>query len=332
MDYVSDIFSQDAFGVIALTTAINDVLYVPGQAGRVIDWAEEGITTTHVGVYSDGAELRGGPGDTGMDKPGGLRTLQVPHYQWDDFVLADSVQNVRAFGNMTQLQSVQERVNQKLDWAVRYKLDPTLEHQRIGAIKGIITAGDGSTIMSLFQEFGVTAPATVDFDLDNATPAAGALRAKADQVVDSVADALGGIPFDHVHAFVGKNFWNGLVAHEELREIYLASQTQAMQLLNAGGNNTIRVGDIVFERYRGGINGVPFVGDDDAHFFPVGAPGLWRTVYAPADFEETVNTVGRPRYARQWAMLNGKGRHLESQMNALNFITRPLALIKGTRT
>lgn len=338
-DYVSDIFSQDAFSVFSLTQAINDVLYVPGQAGKAIDWTEESITTTAVGVYNDGAELRlvnptprGGPGDTGMDKPGGLRTLTVPHYQWDDFVLADSVQNVRAFGNQTVLQTVQDRVNQKLDWAVRYKLDPTLEHQRIGAIKGVITSGSGAAIMSLFTEFGVAQHAAVDFDLDNADPAPGALRAKCDQVSDLIAEELGGIPFDHVHAFVGKTFWNSLIAHPELREAYLASQSLALQLLNPNKANTIKVGDIVFERYRGAVDGTPFIADGDAHFFPVGAAGLWRTVYAPADFEETVNTPGLPRYARQWGMLNGKGRHLESQMNALNFITRPRALIKGTRT
>lgn len=338
-DYISDIFNDDAFGVVALTQSINEVLYVPGQAGKVIDWAEESITTTAVGVYKDGAELRlvnptprGGPGDTGMDKPAGVHLLTVPHYQWDDFVLADSVQNVRAFGNQTALQTVQGRVQQKLDWAVRFKLDPTLEHQRIGAIKGIITAGDGSTLMSLYNEFGVTAPAAVDFDLDNATPEAGALRQKADEVEDAIAEELGGLTYDHIHSFVGKNFWRDLVKHPEVREVYLASQSQAMQLLNPGSSKTLQVGNIVFERYRGAVGGTPFIGDDDAHFFPVGSPGLWRTVYAPADFEETVNTPGLPRYARQWGMPNGKGRHLESQMNALNFITRPRALRKGTRT
>ena len=91
-------------------------------------------------------------------------------------------------------------------------------------------------------------------------------------------------------------------------------------------------GGIIFENYRGGIGATPFIGANDCHFFPVGVPGLWRTIYGPADYEETVNTVGLPRYAKQWPSPNGKGRSLESQMNAINYCTRPKVLMKGTTT
>ena len=58
-------------------------------------------------------------------------------------------------------------------------LDPTIEYQRVGALKGIILNGDGSTLYNLFTEFGVTPPTEVGFDLANATPANGALRGDA---------------------------------------------------------------------------------------------------------------------------------------------------------
>jgi hypothetical protein len=61
-------------------------------------------------------------------------------------------------------------------------------------------------------------------------------------------------------------------------------------------------------------------------------PGLFRTAYAPADYVETVNTLGRQMYAKQYEMANGKGIHIDTQMNALNYCTRPKALIKGKRT
>jgi hypothetical protein len=35
------------------------------------------------------------------------------------------------------------------------------------------------------------------------------------------------------------------------------------------------------------------------YFFPVGVPGLFRQYNAPADFVETANTIGLPRYAKQ---------------------------------
>jgi Phage major capsid protein E/Phage portal protein, lambda family len=69
------------------------------------------------------------------------------------------------------------------------------------------------------------------------------------------------------------------------------------------------------------------------YFFPVGVPGLFRQYNAPADFVETANTIGLPRYAKQavdqqfarWVML-----HVQS--NPLPICTRPRVLIKGKRT
>jgi hypothetical protein len=74
------------------------------------------------------------------------------------------------------------------------------------------------------------------------------------------------------------------------------------------------------------------VGTDAVHIFPVGVPGLYRTVYAPADYIETVNTLGLPRYARQWQSANGKRVEMESQMNALSYCTRPKVLMVGATT
>jgi hypothetical protein len=62
-------------------------------------------------------------------------------------------------------------------------------------------------------------------------------------------------------------------------------------------------------------------------------PGLFRQYNAPADFVETANTIGLPRYAKQavdqqfarWVML-----HVQS--NPLPICTRRRVLIKGKRT
>ena len=61
-------------------------------------------------------------------------------------------------------------------------------------------------------------------------------------------------------------------------------------------------------------------------------PGLFRGYYAPADYEETVNTLGLKTYAKQWPMVNGKGRHGEVQRNVLHLCTRPASLLRGKRT
>jgi Phage major capsid protein E len=56
---------------------------------------------------------------------------------------------------------------------------------------------------------------------------------------------------------------------------------------------------ILFEEYRGRVGSVDFTDASKAYFFPVGVPGLFRQYNAPADFVETANTIGLPRYAKQ---------------------------------
>lgn len=339
MDITLDVFNGDGFNCASLTDSINAVPFVPGRAGQVIAWEEDGVPTTSILLEEEGGELkllnptpRGGPGETSKSAGGKVRSLVVPHYQHDDTILADSVQGVRAFGTANVLEALQDRVQKKLEQHVRWKLDPTLEYQRVGAVKGIILNADGSPLYDLFAEFGVSQSTEIDFDLDAATPAAGALRNKCDDVDRLIAEALGGIPYAGVHAFCGEAFWKDLIAHPEVREVYLASQTMAMALLNPMAYKTIKVGNITFEEYRGKNGTTPFIATDKVHAFPVGVPGLWRTIYAPADYEETVNTPGLPRYSKQYSMPNGKGRHLESQMNAINYCVRPKSLIRGKRT
>jgi hypothetical protein len=333
-----DIFRNDAFSVSSLTDAINAMPFMPGRAGEVCGWAEEGVTTTTIIIEQINGTLslvnpsqRGGPGSTLAKDKRTMRSLIVPHYQIDDAIVADEVQNVRAFGSESEVDTVAALVNRRMMKHTQLSMDPTLEYQRIGAIKGVILNGDGTTLYDLFAEFGVSQAAEIDFDLDNATPASGALRKKCTQVVRTIADALGGTPFTRIHAMCSDSFWDDLIAHPEVRATYL-NQAEAAQLRGSSAYEVLDYGGIRFENYRGAVGGSPFIAADKAHFFPVGAAGFWRTVYAPADYNETVNTIGLPRYAKQYDMQNGKGVNLEVQMNALNYATRPAALVKGKRT
>lgn len=334
-----DIFNDDAFGVVSLTDAVNKTPFVPGRAGAVASWAEDGVSTTTIAVEEIAGELklvsstpRGAPGTSVGKEKRSVRSLRIPHYQIDDGIMADEVQGVRAFGQESQVETVFGLVNRRMAQHVAWRIDPTLEHQRIGALKGIILDGDGSTVYNLFTEFGVSQMTEVDFDLDAGSPTAGALRQVCDDVARDVADELGGVGYSGLHAFCGKTFWQNLIAHSEVREVYLASQTQATQLLNPMAYRSIRIGDITFEEYRGSVGGTAFVHTDKCHIFPIGVPGLYRTVYAPADYIETVNTPGLPRYAKQYRMPNDKGVSLEVQSNALSYVTRPRVLVKGKRT
>jgi hypothetical protein len=332
-----DIFKSDAFSVMSLTDAINKQPFIPGRAGAVIDWNEEGVTTTVIAIEEVGGTLalvnptaRGGPGSTmGKDKRK-IRNLNVPHYQIDDGIYAEEVQGVRAFGQESQVQTVQGMVDLRMGQHVQLKLDPTLEYQRVGAVKGIILNGDGSTLYNLFTEFGVSPPAEVAFDLTAGSPVSGAVRRVCTGVVRTIANALGGIPYTGVYSFCSDTFWDDLIANAEVRATYL-NQMEAQQLRTGTAYQQFNYGGITFENYRGSVGATPFIAADKVNIFPVGVPGGFRTVYAPADYMETVNTLGLPRYAKQFPMPNDKGVNLEVQMNALSYCTRPGALILGKR-
>ena len=336
---ILDVFGSDAFGVVTLTDAINQQPFSRGRAGEVAGWSLTRVATTTIAIENLNGVLslvnptaRGGPGDDISKKKRTLRNLTVPHYQRDDGIMADEVQGIRAFGQESQVQTVMDVVNARLAEHAR-DFDVTLEHQRVGAIKGIILNGDGSTLYNLFTEFSVSQQSEVDFNLDGQT-ANGAVRTTCSSVIRMIAKTLGGQPFTGVHALCSAEFWDALIANVEVRASYL-SQQEASQLRDGVAYQALNFGGITFEEYRGGVGteeATGFIDANKAHFFPVGVPDLFRTVYAPADYIETVNTLGLPRYAKQYPMPNDKGVILEMQMNALNYCTRPRVLIKGKTT
>jgi len=340
-----DVFNQDPFSVINLTQAINKVPFVPGRAGEIIPWDEQGVTTTTVWIEEVEGQLsivdptpRGGVGHTVAKEKRTARPLGIPHYEINDAIYADEVQGIRAFGSETEVETVQALVNRRLSQHVMWRLDPTLEYQRVGAVKGVILNADGSTLYNLFTEFNVQQPGEVDFNLDAGSPASGVLRKTCAQVVRTIMDNLGGVPFTGLHAFCGDAFFDGLLAHKEVVDSY--KNTSMASVLREGyvypnGNRVygaFEFGGIVWENYRGKIGNTPIIDPDKCHIFPVGVPGLFVTRYAPADYVETVNTVGLPRYSRQFMMPNGKGVYLDVQMNAINYCSRPNVLVQGKRT
>ncbi|MGN7613039.1 major capsid protein [Magnetococcales bacterium HHB-1] len=334
-----DIFNNSTFSMVSLTDAINKVPYVPGRIGKLGIFHEQGVSTTSVMIEEREGSLnliettaRGAPAIQNTTNRRKSRSLVVPHIALEDTLQADEVQNIRAFGSESALEGVQAAVNNRLT-EMANKLDATLEHLRAGAVKGQILDADGTTVIyDLFQEFGVTAPSDVNFDLDNASPADGAIKKKCHGIRRSIEDELGAQPYDHIHCLCGADFFDDLTAHSEVAEAYARWQ-DGLFLRQGQARGSFEYAGIVFEEYRGKVGSVDFNGASDARFFPVGVPGLFRQYYAPADFVETVNTMGLPRYAKQASDTElGRWVKIHVQSNPLPICTRPQVLIKGTRT
>jgi hypothetical protein len=97
----------------------------------------------------------------------------------------------------------------------------------------------------------------------------------------------------------------------------------------------ITFGGITFEEYRGqasDINGTvrKFIAPGEAHAFPLGTVDTFGTYLAPADFNETVNTLGQPLYAKQEPRKFERGTDLHTQSNPLPMCHRPGVLVKLT--
>jgi hypothetical protein len=338
-----DIFNENAFSVVSLTDAINKVKFVPGRIGSLGLFTESSVSTLSIAMEEKNGVLsliapspRGGPGSTMDRSRRTLRNISIPHFQIDDAVMADSVQGIRAFGSETQLETVMGKVLEVSEPHVQ-SLAATQEYSRIGALKGLVTYADGTTL-DLFDFFDVEQITERDWDLDNASPTGGILRETCAAVYRQIAGVLEGIPFSGIHAFCGDAFFDDLISHTEVRASYLQQQ-EASQLRTgyidggAGGSfGSFNFGGITWENYRGSVGDTSFINTDKAHFFPTGVPQLFRTYYAPADYIETVNTMGRRIYEKLFRMPNDKGMNMEIQMNSLEMCTRPRCLLVGRRT
>lgn len=341
-----DIFNNDAFSVFTLTDALKDVKPRPSRLGDLGLFSSTSVTTLTVGIERIGDILqlvtptpRGAPGEVRDTPKRTLEDIRIPHFQRDWSVMADEVQGIRAFGSETELETVQGVVAGKIDANVM-DLDLTDEYSRLGAVQGIVTYKGGQTL-NLFTKFGVAQPIEIDFDLDAASPADGILRKRCTQIIRAMRVALGGLNFGYVHALVGDNFFDDLLQHKEVRATYAGwEESKILRESYVGKNRAenpiFEFGGIVWENYgaieASGDGALIGIHTDKAKFFPVGVPGMFRTYIAPADYIETVNTLGKLTYAKQWPMPNDKGINGETQRNILHIPTRPGALLSARRT
>jgi hypothetical protein len=344
-----DIFKQDAFSVTSLTDAMREIKYVPSYIGRLGLFTETSVNTLSIAIEKDKEQnvfliqssARGAPGQTFGKNKRNMRELRVPHFQVDDAVYADEVQSVRQFGTEMAVEMLQGKIaNRAVEVSQSFAL--TEEYHRLKLItEGKMLDADGSEIYNFFTEMGESQAAEVDFDLDNANPARGALRETCDNIYRAMGASLDGLPFTGIVALCGDNFFKNLVKHKEVYDIYLAmtgantarlarNTVEATSAAAAGMWGSFEFGNITFVNYRGGQS--VGIGTDKVHFVPQGVPNLFRTVYAPADYIETVNRPGQRMYAKQWEMQNGKGVNLEFQTNVLHYCTRPRVLLRGRTT
>ena len=328
---------EDAFSLESLTAAVNAVPYRPGQVSATGIFEEDSVTTTMISVERRNGKLgliepseRGGPGETSDDEDRTKVPVNVPHYQRDDSILADEVQNVREFGEESSLETVIGRVNRK---AQRHAQDltMTLEHQRVGALKGIVTSKSGKTLVNLYNAFSIAVPSAVSLELDVEATLVTSLW---QDVVYSIEDSLDE-PYSGIHVFTGRDFHKAMWLHKSVRDTFLYND--GASVLRQDVPDVFQFGGATWERYKTGAKattdlGAPYIAANEARVAVLGVPDLYITRFAPADYNQTVNTPGLPFYSQAVEKPNGKGYDLEVQSNPISICTRPEVLRKLTLT
>ena len=329
-----DIFNNDAFSLTNMTAKLNQLPFVPGQISAAGLFDVSGITTLTAWIEERDGSLsmiadspRGGPGEAVTTDLRKMHVIPTAHFQRNDSVNADEVQGVRAFGTESEVDTIEALVLRKMARHTR-DFDLTLEHLRLGALKGIV-ASKNNTLFDSFKTFGVTAAADVSIPFSNTSAK---LRSIFKDLMVSIENDLEANSYSGLHVFCGYDFFKALIEHPMVKETYL--NYQAASELRSEMGDKFTIFGITFERYRMGgkataaNGGTAFIGANEGIVAVTGVPDLYLERYAPADYFETVNTVGVPRYTHNWAHPNGKLREFEIQTNPIVLCTQPKIIRK----
>ena len=190
-----DVFSGSAFSLLELTDAINKVPYQPSFLGSLGIFEPRPVRTDHFAVEEKNGTLaliqssqRGAPLEQRAGELRKVRRFNTVRLAKGDRLQASEIQSIRAFGSESEFQAVQTEVMTRMT-RLRADLELTLENMRLGAIFGEVLDADATSIYNWFTEFGISQAAEVDFDLDNASPASGAVRTKCNGIVRAMRRA-----------------------------------------------------------------------------------------------------------------------------------------------
>jgi hypothetical protein len=349
---ILNVFNQDAFGVVSLTDAINDITPQYGRLGAMGLFRDEGVTQRTAVVDFDPITNQllpqsqwGGPGAANKTAVGRSRSYAIPHFPVNDSILAGDLQGRRRPGS-DAMQDAQWLMAKKMR-EMKLKLEQTLEWMRLGVLKGgIVKDGNGTTILDIYGDFGISQTSTSFVLGTTTTDVMGKIAARK----RAILAALRGELMSGFVALCSDTFYDAFVSHPNVKLAFTYYQNPTGQTLSgdysgsvvqpnaaglfAGGVRGFQFGDVVWINYTGSVtdsagSSQPMIDADSAYMFPTGTD-VFRNWYAPADYMETVNTEGLPFYAKQRFMEFDKGIQVECQSNPLPICLKPAVIQKLT--
>ena len=337
-----DVFKQDAFSAISLSAAVDKLDYVPDTISKINGlfvpdpvrteaiWIEERSTGAIILPFSPRGSA---PHQTGGDgrKARAFKTLR---YGDASRITASELLGIRSFGSEVDLKTVQQEVARR-QFKIKQNNQFTKEYHKFNCITAAkVLDADGTVMYDWATEFGQAIPNEIDFDLDNANPATGAVRKKVVAMRRKMLQNLKGVGSPtRIIGLCGDAFWDDLISHPEIEKTYL-NWAAASDLRNNHGTewSEFTYADVTWVNYRGTDDGTFGVGTDKVKFFPVGA-GIFRWAMSPGERFEHVGTLGQEAYSN---IVLDKDRDSWADVEVYSYplpvCTMPSALAQGRRT
>lgn len=333
-------FDTSGYDLATMTQAVNIIPNTYGRVRQLGLFSLDPVRTRTVILDEKNGTITllktqpvGSPAPRRKDAKSKTRALVIPHIPYDDVIFPSDLQGRREAGTVDAKTLEMVMTGRLTDMRASHAI--TEEFLMMGAVKGIILDADGSTIYNLYTEFGISQK-TVDFALDtDSTDVAGKCR----EVLRHIEDNLNGDVMTGVRCLCDSTFFDKLIAHSNVEKFYLHYE-ESLQLngVKADPRKGFLFGGIIFEEYRATAtdpttgNARPFIAAGYAHFFPVGTQSTFKIHHAPANYFETVNTLGVPIYAKQVMDASGKKIDVLTESNPLPLCRRPGILVTGTLT
>lgn len=317
MDRTLDIFKDDAFSQARLRTVLPNVPWTPTSLEKMNLFTPHYIDTEIVLIYVENGMIRlipwserGGPDAQAERTKGEFRAVKTGRLSKMDTVKASELLAITdlAFPLQSRMLKATNLVNKRMG-QLRTDMSATKLLHMLGAVQGKQFEADGVTVkVDFFALLGIAEPAPIEIDFDNVLEDDLAADIQADFYVPAVrslqtrAGGMGDAQGVQLAGFVGDNFWQKIIRHPAVREIWKAQQQgRAIAMaLNPLATppiwESIELGNVRWFHFMGAVSGPLRVPDDEAIIFPMNAPDVFDAYYSPGETLSQVQGDGQELY------------------------------------
>lgn len=253
-------------------------------------------------------------------------------------LLAEELQGVRKFGSDDEMEVFDEKMLEKLD-LIQREHRQTKEFLRWGALKGDVYDPDGVRILYNVYDLMGEMQRMIEWDLDNVN-AVDPIQSGNDELLDYLEDESLGEIVTGVVKLCSPGYMAAMQRNKDFRDAYKYWANNGEANPNRQSlRRPFEFKDVIYIRHKGKCSfkkkdGTTithtFIPDGEAIAVPMGTMECFKTYFGPAEFIETVNTVGQEIYVKPKMMDLDMGVELHSFSHALNLVTKPRLVVRCT--